>query len=555
MLSVPGFIALQEAREFSLRTLLVIVVGVGTLLVGCQPSGEPVHIWSVWEQRFTAADSVAPETAFTVTFTGPDGETETVPGYWDGGSDWEVRFRPDATGEWSYETSTDPSVEGLSGQSGSFRVVDPDTSENPFLQHGPIRVAGNNRHFEHADGTPFFWVGDTAWNGALKSTGDGWHTYLQDRVEKGFTGIQFVTTQWRAAPSNAEDEVAYSGYEDITLHPEFFDRMDSRIEAINRHGLLAAPVMLWALGDKKQVPGHLPAEEASRLAEYLRARYHAHHILWLLGGDGSYDDTEKWTSIGQTVFGDLEEHAPVTLHAQGMSWPFDAYWNQAWMDYAGYQSGHDHNAGAVRWIYDGPANEWWQKTPTRPIVNLEPSYEDHRAYSSGDRLSAFDIRRAIYLSLLNAPPVGVSYGAHGIWSWETSRREPLNHEGSGVATPWREAIDLPGGQDVRHVSDLFTSFDWWTLRPDPQLVEAQPFPEQPTRHVSAASNDAGTLAVVYLPVGATVDLDLNVLSGDVSASWFNPRESGFQETSAQGPDDQFAAPDENDWVLLLRQDE
>lgn len=529
--------------------LALLVLGV----VAHQPAGEQVHVWSVWEASFTAADSVAPETQLTVTFTGPEGETETVPGFWDGGQTWRVRFRPDDTGRWSYETNVVPTVDGLSGQDGSFRVVDPDTSENPFLEHGPIRVSENKRYFAHADGTPFFWVGDTAWNGALQSTENGWHTYLTDRVEKGFTGIQFVTTQWRAALSNAEGEVAYSGYDDITLHPEFFDRVDDHIEAVNRHGLLAAPVMLWALGDRKQVPGHLPAEEASRLAEYIRARYHAYHVMWLLGGDGSYEDApQKWKTIGQNVFGPLEEHAPVTLHGQGMSWPFDTFWDQSWMDYAGYQSGHDHNADAVKWIYDGPASEWWKKNPTRPIVNLEPPYEDHRAYSSGNRLSAFDVRRAIYLSLLNAPPVGVSYGAHGIWSWETAPQEPLNHDGSGVAKPWNEAIDLPGGQDVRHVADLFTSIDWWTLRPDSQLVEKQPFPNEPRRHVSGASNAEGSLAMVYMPVGTTIQLDRSGLTRGLSASWFNPRTGRFREATPGRAHNQLAAPSNKEWVLLLR---
>lgn len=548
-----------SVRRWSLTSSVKkILAGAGLLavvLAGCQSADEQVHIWSTWEESFTATDSVSPGIQFAVIFTGPGGETETVPGFWDGGAEWRVRFQPDETGAWTYETRADPSVEGLARQEGSFQVVDPDTSSNPFLRHGPVQISENRRYFVHADGTPFFWLGDTAWNGALKSTEEGWKTYLENRVDKGFTGIQFVTTQWRAALSNAEGETAYSGYEAISIHPAFFDRIDARIDEVNRRGLLAAPVMLWALGDKKKVPGHLPIEEASRLAAYIRARYHAHNVIWLLGGDGSYEDApEKWKTIGQNVFGDLEDHAPVTLHGQGMSWPFDAFWDQGWLDFAGYQSGHDNDAAAVEWIYDGPVSMWWQRTPTRPIVNLEPPYEDHRAYSSGDRLSAFDVRRAIYLSLLNAPPVGVSYGAHGIWSWEPSAREPLNHEGSGKARPWREAVDLPGGHDLRHVAGLFASVDWWTLRPDSEIIEEQPFPGDPLRHVSASSSEDGTLAVIYLPAGGTVELAPGTLGDGLAAAWFNPREGGFQEASARGDGTRFAAPDENDWVLVVQRD-
>lgn len=220
------------------------------------------------------------------------------------------------------------------------------------------------------------------------------------------------------------------------------------------------------------------------------------------------------------------------------------------MDFVGYQSGHDHDAGAVTWIYDGPASESWQRTPIRPIVNLEPPYEDHRAYSSGDRLDAFDVRRAIYLSLLNAPPVGVSYGAHGIWSWENTAGEPLNHEGSGVARPWDEAVDLPGGEDVRHVRDLFSSIDWWTLRPDSTLVEAQPFPDDPLRHVSASTGPDDRLGVVYLPGGGTVELDASRLAESVTARWFDPRTGETRAASGAGSGT-FTAPDRNDWILLF----
>jgi hypothetical protein len=33
--------------------------------------------------------------------------------------------------------------------------------KTPLYQRGFVRVAQDNRHFEHADGAPFFWLGDT----------------------------------------------------------------------------------------------------------------------------------------------------------------------------------------------------------------------------------------------------------------------------------------------------------------------------------------------------------------------------------------------------------
>src|SRR5208283_2369845 len=66
-------------------------------------------------------------------------------------------------------------------------------NENPLYRHGPIRVAQDRRHFEHADGTPFFWLGDTWWKGLSKRlTWDGFQQLSADRRGKGFTVVQIV---------------------------------------------------------------------------------------------------------------------------------------------------------------------------------------------------------------------------------------------------------------------------------------------------------------------------------------------------------------------------
>ncbi len=65
---------------------------------------------------------------------------------------------------------------------------------NAHYKHGPLKVGADGRHFEHADGTPFFWLGDTWWMGLCKrlSWPDGFETLTADRVHKGFTMVQIV---------------------------------------------------------------------------------------------------------------------------------------------------------------------------------------------------------------------------------------------------------------------------------------------------------------------------------------------------------------------------
>ncbi|MGI9174251.1 MAG: DUF4038 domain-containing protein, partial [Rhodothermales bacterium] len=184
---------------------------------------------------------------------------------------------------------------------------------------------------------------------------------------------------------------------------------------------------------------------------------------------------------------------------------------------------------------------------SRPIINSEPPYEGHVAYQSGEPHPAYNIRRAAYWSLLNAPTAGVSYGAHGVWSWENEPSVPLNHNKSGVARPWKEAINLPGGQDMQHVAELFTSLDWWTLRPAQDLLAEQPGGDDPARFVAAARASSGTPMVVYLPTGGSVTLSQDV---GAEAFWFNPRD-GSRTSAAPVAARTYTAPDDQDWVLVF----
>ena len=130
-------------------------------------SGGAVRIlWQVAEIDLTSSKTYANpygEIDVTVTFTGPGGESVTRPAFWDGGSAWKVRFAPTAVGSWNWQTEcSDQTNDGLHGRSGHLECV-PAEGDNPCYRHGFLKVSDNRRHFVHADGTPFFWLGDTHW--------------------------------------------------------------------------------------------------------------------------------------------------------------------------------------------------------------------------------------------------------------------------------------------------------------------------------------------------------------------------------------------------------
>jgi hypothetical protein len=517
---------------------------------------EAVMLWTVLELALQSQrdyDNPLWDVTVRVHFTAPSGKTQTVEAFWDGGRIWRVRFCPEEVGEWRWRSESSPEDAGLHGQTGSFRCV-PYEGDNPLYRHGALRLSSDRHFFVHADGTPFFWLADTAWNGVLKAKPEDWERYLQIRRQQGFTVIQFVSTHWRAFPQDAFGETAYTGTNCIRINPHFFQRLDGKVAAINRHGLIAAPVLLWALRPPSPA-AVLSDDDLIRLARYLVARWGAYQVVWILGGDGDYrgKKAERWKRIGRAVFGDRHDRL-VTMHPQGLHWVADEFREEAWFDFIGYQSGHGDSINDLRWLVFGlPASEW-RKEPPRPIVNLEPNYEAHRAYQSRQPFTAFHVRRALYWSLLVSPTAGVTYGHHGIWSWAEKPEEPLDHAGSGIAPPWHEAVQSEGAQCVTYLRRFFDAIRWWTLRPAPELLAEQlATPEMPHTFIAAAKSEDGMLAVLYTPQSGTLSVRTELLKCPVVVRWFNPRTGEWAEAGEVTDHwHRFTTPDEGDWLLRLR---
>lgn len=521
--------------------------------------GAELRRFGVFETAFTAARDYADpmEIEVSVEFTGPAGARETVPAFWDGGRTWRVRFSPERTGLWKYRTRTSDGTDpGLHGQAGAFRVV---AAGGPteLARRGAPRLSPNRRFFVHADGKPWFWLGDTAWNGALLSTEDEWTRYLKDRAAKGFSLIQLVLTQWRAGRADELGQVAFTGTDRIEVNPAFFQRMDRKIRAVNDHGLVAGCVLLWALTSKElESPGEvLPEHQAIVLARYMVARYNAFAAVWLLGGDGDYrgDKAERWRTIGRAVFPNGFARRPVTLHPRGMQDPWPGLKDEPWLDFLMYQSGHGNNPKKWQWNATQGGAAGWKLDPPRPVVDGEINYEAHLDYHTNRPVSDAQVRRAAYYSLLSAPPAGLTYGAHGIWPWIRTPEVPLDHPRSGVAEPWHVCLNYPGAGQMQVLRRIFDSLEWWKLRPDRTLLAEDPQDPEFARYIMPARSETGEFALIYLPDNPEVKLNLSGFRRGVEAVWLDPR------TGQRRPADRFKPvpeailkrPGEGDWLLLL----
>lgn len=529
----------------------------------------PVPQWGRFEAGFTSTVVYAnpiQEAELQVTLTAPSGDSHTVYGFWDGGAAWRVRFIPTQEGTWTYMTiCSDTQNAGLHQQTGQF-ACGPPTDATPFARHGPLRLSENRRYLAHADGAPFFWLADTCWNGPLLATPDEWNHYLQTRTRQKFNTVQWVATQWISAPNgDLHGSLPFTGHERVAVNPVVYQRLDAKLEAINRAGLLGAPVLLWAAewGDYEVMkinPGlTLPEEQCILLARYMVARWQGHYVAWILPGDGEYrgEKAGRWQRIGRAVFGNLP-HAPVTLHPSGLQWNMAEFGNESWWDFVGYQSCHFGDDEALAWLAGGPPATGWRREPARPIINLEPLYENIMDLRNHDRrFDAFDARRTIYWSLLVSPPAGVTYGGHGVWGWDDGSGPSAAHPTVGTPLPWQQALQMPAAGQMAHLFDFFNAIEWWWLRPAPELVVNQPGQTSPSRHIAAACTAKGDLAVLYIPQDPLVQLRLSGLSPNLSVWWFNPRTGEYTAIKGVVPSGEWSleTPAAGDWVLLLKAQE
>jgi hypothetical protein len=511
--------------------------------------------WAAYELTFQSErshDEPFWDVDLAIDMTAPSGRTLAVDAFWDGGEVWRARVRPDEVGEWRRRSvASDPDDAGLHDRSGVFTCV-PYAGPNPVYRHGPVQVASDGHSLAHADGTPFLWIGDTVWNGLIRATDADWGDYLCTRRAQGFSVVQFFSTHWRALASDPAGEPAYTEEGRFRVNPRFYQRLDPKVRAIADHGLLASAIVVLSLYEEE--PGWAwPAEQLIRFARWLRARWGAYHVAWSLGGDGDFrgERAERWKPIGAAVYRDPPE-ALVTMHPFGWAWVGDEFRDQPWLTFLVYQSGHSAEEPKIRWLPEGPHTDAWRET-SRPIINIEPNYEDHPSYGSGVRFTAAEVRRASYWSLLLTPTAGVTYGHFSLWAW-ANEREPvgqaIRRQSEYTLEPWWSVLATPGAESMTVVRRYFESGDWWNLRPAQKLLAEQPGAEDSRRFIAVARTKADDWTACYLPAGGTIRLQPEAAAGS-SARWFDARNGRWSPATPE-PDASFTAPSSDDWVLDLR---
>jgi hypothetical protein len=417
------------------------------------------------------------EVELDVAIKGPNGVDVRVPAFWAGENIWRVRYSPPVAGRYTWRSAaSDASNPDLHNVSGTLDAA-PYDGPNALHRHGPIRVAADKRHFEHTDGTPFLWLGDTWWMGFTKrlSWPDDFQALAADRVRKGFNVVQIVAGLYPDMPEFDPRGANEAGFpwerEYSRINPAYFDMADLRLRYLVSQGIMPCVVAGWGY--------YLPILGMKRMKQhwrYLVARWSALPVAWCLAGEGTMpyylsktpeQDKEQqkqgWTEIAKYVRGIDPGHHMITIHPSSSARVTVA--DPAVLDFDMLQTGHGDRASYPNTVESVIRS--YNESPRMPVIVGEVCYEGIM------EASRQEVQRFMFWTSILNGAAGHTYGANGIWQVNTKTQPygPSPHGRSWGDTPWDEAAALPGSRQLGLAHAFLSRYPWHRFEPHPEWIE------------------------------------------------------------------------------------
>jgi Protein of unknown function (DUF4038)/Domain of unknown function (DUF5060)/Putative collagen-binding domain of a collagenase len=509
------------------------------------------HRWERWEHVLTSSRSYGnpyAEVTLRVTYTGPGGRTFRTFGFWDGKDTFRIRCAFPTSGKWTWETEcSDPSNSGLHHQRGSVNVS-PYRGGNPLYKDGFLKVSKNKRYLTYGDGTPFLWLGDTAWAAPIRANDEEWDAYLADRAAKHFTVIQIAPAPEWAGPKDRQGQKPFTDVSCAQWNPSYWQSFERKVQHANERGLVIALVGLMEPVHRYPEPA-----QACLFARNIVARLFGNFVVF----SPSFDS--KFMPLANEVGRAAREATAVHLITQHPGTPWnkptptfsDEYYDQPYLDIAGVQTGH--NGGHLDWCAHH-AIEWilhlYRHEPHKPVINLEAMYD-----AQGEKgWRAVDARGLAWRSWLSGArgytygagdtPPKIPRGSGGLWKWVTD---------PGKYDYWKKALQWESAFQMQYLHDFLAGIKWWQLEPAQDLIRNQP--DDVKRRMVLAKTASGDLAVAYLPNNDAIEVDVSGFPRPLQARWFDPvhgRYASASEDVQNHGTHRFRPPGRGDWVLHLQ---
>ncbi len=425
---------------------------------------------------------------------------------------------------------------------------------------GPLRASPDGHSLVHADGRPFFWLGDTAWELFSKLTREEVDHYLDTRAAQRFNVIQAILLPYQGHhATNRYDQTPFLSIspEELVPNEAYFRHTDWLIDRAAEKGFHVTVFPVWRYY-WIEMPRHttykpiLTPANARRYAEFVGRRYRDRaNVLWCLGGDMLPNNDNEAAMMTALATGLRAGGATqlISYHPGGNRTSATRYHDEPWLGFNMSQSGHrlDHPV----WNLVGAD---WQRTPAKPALDGETMYEDIQrplfgAKPDTPRATAYEVRRPNYAALFSGA-FGVTYGANSVFQFHPG--------GDAMYLPrvtWREALQFPGARQMQHLRALMESRPLLDRIPDQGLLASSDLTD--SERITATRARDGSFAMIYTAAGKPFGVRLDRLSGKkFIAHWFDPRTgaatpAGEHAVVYQKTFTPPAGGKENDWVLVL----
>lgn len=372
-----------------------------------------------------------------------------------------------------------------------------------------LTVAESKRSFRLA-GRPFFYLADTVWMTFTHATLEDWREYLAYRRRQRFNAVQIsVLPILHDMSAPALDVMpferdAHGQWDYYRPSAAYFDRAASLLQEACEAGFVPVLILLWCnyvpgtWASKKAPQTVMPHDAIRGYVTHVVDSFAPYEPIFAISGDTDFQTPEAIAHY-TTALREVKARCPTaltTMHlAPQADWP-DELVQSPLLDFYMYQSGH-HLEELSR-SYRLAAN-FAAKPVRRPVVNGEPCYEGHGHGHRYGRFGAFDVRKAIWQSLLSGAGAGVAYGAHGLWSWHRRGAAFTSEAFSMTPFDWHDALRFEGAWDASFARALVEQYALFDVDAWPDAHDASP-------EIRVAASPERERVAAYVPYPTAVTL-------------------------------------------------
>jgi hypothetical protein len=541
-------------------TACACLVLLSVLVPGAQERNyEPVERLARFEVTLEASGAYQNpyvEVDASAVFTRPDGSQWEIPLFWNGGNQWCLRISPDLEGCWTFLVRSND--QGLNETRGRFLC-------SASGRTGAMQpMASFPYHFGYQDGSPVWFMGDTAWALFTDDTEErhdrkAVQAYIDARAAQGFTVLHAMLLS-EAGWGNSGGP-PFTDIQGRVINPGYWKEVDERVDYMNRRGLIGGLALAW--GDKRGIEpfswkrlGNLEAKR--RYARYIAARYAAFNVYFIVAGEwhaevrttpGATEESirPQFIEVGQCLQEADPHERMIAIHPMTGHGSVREF-NQAagWMSFGDYQQNYLHLHQRIL----------ESRVFNKPVVNSEYGYHLRDADGDGvpdkeNSTSLDNIRHATWDIVMAGGYFVTGFGTTYFGGHRDPGRFDLHAEKN------RDWEDQAG-----HLKELFSRMDWWKLEPHDEILRSEAGRTSDRKHLNRPAPpertywclaEPGRRYVVYVR-GTTlpVEMDLGMISL-ARVRLYDPRTGKSRQLQAQskGSTLDLVCPNEQDWVFLI----